>query len=108
MAIAFTEAEILAALRPVMSEDDAQSFVRVWPIKGGPNGDRSGFTLDTLILLSLHSPELEARVSQWCVPLFAGPHGERRRREFDAQREVIKAARDSAIETGIPWTRDDV
>ena len=46
---------------------------------GGESGDQGDFTLDTLILLSLHSPELEARVAQRYGPLFEGPNGERRR-----------------------------
>jgi hypothetical protein len=99
----FTEAEILAACRLVMSDEDAISLARTCATTDGPSGHQGNLTLDTLVLLSLHSSEFDARVATWCVPLFDGPNGDRRRREFDTQRSVIKAA----IASEVPWHRDD-
>ena len=95
-----TETEMVAAFRRTMPEDDEMTLARMCAAARGESGDQGDFTLDTLILLSPHSPELQPG---WPPPDAMEhdewPHGHYRRDEA-SMRYVWRAARWCARSNG--------
>ena len=98
--VMFSEAELFGAFRLVMSERDARRMARACGESPGEGGE--DYTLDTLLLLSLHSPALDARVQAHHGALWVGLAGEARRREWDIRRASLKAI----LESGASWSSD--
>jgi hypothetical protein len=97
----FAEAELFGAFRRVMSEPDASWMAR--SCSEPDLDDCADYTPDTLILLSLQSPELEARVRSYLAGVWAGPGGDARRGDWDMHRAALAAT----LESGEPWSVGD-
>jgi hypothetical protein len=97
----FAEAELFGAFRRVMSEPDASWMARL--CSELDLGDRASYTHDTLVLLSLQSPGLEARVRSHLAGAWADPGGDARRGDWDMHRATVAAT----LESAEPWSVDD-
>jgi hypothetical protein len=82
----FSGAELFGAFRRVMSARDARWMARL--CSEGDRDNRGDYTHDTLILLSLQSPELEARVRTHLASVWAAPGGREAERMEHAPRET--------------------